>query len=405
MRVERDARQRRAGTPELVLACTAIAILYLTIFAIPPLIPRFVDDEGFSYGQAGFLMTAFTLAYAVGSIPAGRLADRFGAGSVMAAGVILAGLASMACSLTDAFAPLAALRIVIGIGNALTWTAGAIYITRAVGPARAPGGIGLFVSSLSLGVAIAFLVTPVLDGSMHWSTILLLYGVIAVVAGGLAMAAVRRLGGPGCERIASGKSASLTTLLRVPLLRMTCLALFLGMFVLYAVLTWIPPYMEDVGQFSTGQRSVGGLLLAFAAVPASVVAGSLTQRTGRPEMVAAACLVPCLPLALLAATTGQSYVLVVVIAILAVFGSTAAVTPLFSLAGGSVPSSSAGSAIGLATTIGISGTVLATWLGGVVVDVASYSTALVVFAVVAVLAIIVAAVFVRPLREGVERVQ
>ena len=51
----------------------------LTYTAIPLLLPLIRADLGISFTQAGMLSAVATLSYALGQIPAGFLADRFGA--------------------------------------------------------------------------------------------------------------------------------------------------------------------------------------------------------------------------------------------------------------------------------------------------------------------------------------
>src|SRR5512135_2157845 len=50
----------------------------LTFTAIPLLLPLIRPDLGISFTDAGMLTAAATLSYALGQIPAGLLADRFG---------------------------------------------------------------------------------------------------------------------------------------------------------------------------------------------------------------------------------------------------------------------------------------------------------------------------------------
>ena len=47
--------------------------------ALPvPLLPMIRDDFGLDYTQSGLVITAFSLAYGIGQLPAGWLADRIG---------------------------------------------------------------------------------------------------------------------------------------------------------------------------------------------------------------------------------------------------------------------------------------------------------------------------------------
>jgi predicted MFS family arabinose efflux permease len=372
----------------LLLACLAICITYIAIFSVPPLISTFVDDVGFSHAEAGALMAAFTLAYCAGSLPAGRLADRFGAARVMASGVVLAGIGSLLGSLTDVLVPLLATRIVVGLGDALVWTAGVIFVVQILPPERRSAGVGWFTGALSAGIAGAFLLTPVLEDPLGWQGIMAVYGVGAVVGGLAILAALWQ-----APRIAAGGvRVPLGDVVRERPLLVVSGALFLGMASLYGPLTWIPPFMDEVGGFSDGERGVAGLVISAAAIPGSILAGIVAGRTGRPVRTYALFLVACLPVVVLAFGTEEMFVVVTLVGALSAFGASGSVIPLFAVVGTMVRPEAAGTAAGLATTIAIAGTVAASYLGGLLVSYGGgYDVAFVVFAAVALAGIAVGA--------------
>jgi predicted MFS family arabinose efflux permease len=384
--------QRRA----LVLACLGIVQTYVVIFSVPPLISTFVDDLGWSHAEAGGLMAAFTLAYCAGGLPAGRLADRFGAARVMAAGVIVAGAGSLLGALSDELVPLLLSRLVVGLANACCWTAGVIFLLQVLPASRASAGIGWFTGALCAGGAIAFLATPPLEEAFGWRGVFVLYGAVAVVGGGLVLFSLRDQVG---TRVVGAVAVPVGEVLRERRLLVVSGTLFLGMAAAYGPLTWVPPFMDEVAGFSTTQRSVAGLIMSLAAIPGAILAGIVADRTGRPAHTSAVFLVPCIPIAFLAFGAESSYVLVTLLATMCSFGSCGAVTPLFATAGSTVRPAAAATAAGVATMIGISGTVAATYGGGLLVSYAGgYDAAFIVFGAVAAAGILSAPAAGRALR-------
>src|SRR5258708_4806537 len=67
-----------AGTSTVWLLVLCQFAHGLTFTAIPLLLPLIRPDFGISFTDAGMLTAAATLSYALGQIPAGLLADRFG---------------------------------------------------------------------------------------------------------------------------------------------------------------------------------------------------------------------------------------------------------------------------------------------------------------------------------------
>lgn len=102
----------------LVLFSLMYLIAYLDRGVISVAQPEIRATFGLSLGQMGFVLAAFTWAYAAGQIPAGWLGDRFGPKRVLGA---LIGWTSTAAILTGAaggFGSLFTARLLLGVGEA-----------------------------------------------------------------------------------------------------------------------------------------------------------------------------------------------------------------------------------------------------------------------------------------------
>jgi predicted MFS family arabinose efflux permease len=154
-----------------------------TQFAVVPILPAYAHKFGLSGVQQGAVLGATGLAALAVSLPAGALADRFGArrltlwaGTLMAAGVFAQALAT-------SFPLLLGSRLVFGTGYAVVWTAGLAWLADAV-----PGGAGLGGSVASAGAG--GVVGPAFSGIMVQyfglvTTFLVVSAVLAVLTGAL----------------------------------------------------------------------------------------------------------------------------------------------------------------------------------------------------------------------------
>src|SRR5581483_1668071 len=79
---------------------------------------------------------AYVGAFAVGLLPAGRLADRAGPGWALRAGLAITAGAQLACGLAPAWPGLLAARVVQGVGAALVMAAAPAAVTRGVAADR-----------------------------------------------------------------------------------------------------------------------------------------------------------------------------------------------------------------------------------------------------------------------------
>lgn len=123
----------------LIAACVAADL------AFAPLLPGLRASRGLSSIQGALLLSGASAATLIAPLPLGHLADCFGARRLVTAGGVLATAASLLLATTDGFAAMFLGRILIGLTNAIIWTAGTALATDrpgAVARAIGAGGAG-----------------------------------------------------------------------------------------------------------------------------------------------------------------------------------------------------------------------------------------------------------------------
>lgn len=369
-------------------AVITVAALYASIFTVPPLIaPVFHDQLHLSFADAGLLMTIYLAAYAAMSLPAGMLADRFGPAKVIAVGLLLAGGASLLLPLYDNLGWFLVLRAFTGVGAALVYNPGIPLIRSMLPDDKANSGVGWFTVGLSVGITLAYFSVPRIEHAIGWKWPFVIYGIVAL-AGSVSLLFVPARGWKGGGAIGNPLKG-MGPMLRNPVVMASAVGLFLTMFVLYGVLTYVVPFFGDAGNFSSGGLSNSGLAVAAAAIPASIVGGWLSDRTRKPAEVMALFSLLTMCIVLLWVVPASNGALLVIIGVVATFAGTATVVPLFALPSIAVRPEDAGVATGLATAIGMSGAILSTYLGGWIVDWSSFGWAFFSFAVIAGVAAVV----------------
>jgi len=109
-------------------------------FALVPVMPVYARQLGLSGLQQGLLLGATGLATLAVSVPAGTLADRFGARRITLAAGLLMAAATLGQALAGSFPALFAARLAFGAGYGVLWTAGLCWLAAAAGGPRALGG-------------------------------------------------------------------------------------------------------------------------------------------------------------------------------------------------------------------------------------------------------------------------
>jgi ACS family glucarate transporter-like MFS transporter len=232
----------------------------------------------------GRIFSAFLLGYALCQVPAGLLADRFGARRILALAALswAAAIGLMAAAPAAAALPvLLGARLLLGIGEAPTFPAAASAIARHV-PAPVQGRAnGAVIAAIGLGSALA---PPLLSAVMvrwGWRAALLVSALPALAVSVLWLG-VRRTPpelatGPAPERAAGGGLASR------PFVLLTASYTLQG-YVGYIFVFWFYLYLVDVRKFDLLRGALWASLpwvLSIVSIPAGgAISDALVARLG-----------------------------------------------------------------------------------------------------------------------------
>ncbi|MFI5318579.1 MAG: ACS family MFS transporter [Myxococcota bacterium] len=166
---ESDARlpQRTILT---ALCFAAVFICYVDRVNISLAITAMAREFAWDKTTSGFVMSSFFLGYLLTQVPGGWLAGRFGGKHVLAGGVLLW---SLFTALTPpaafvSFAGLVAARVLMGMGEGVTFPSIYALFSRWVPARRRSRAVGLVFSAIPLGTVFAQLTTPALVSSYGW---------------------------------------------------------------------------------------------------------------------------------------------------------------------------------------------------------------------------------------------
>jgi MFS family permease len=116
---------------------------------------------GVGVPTSGWLVSGFYLAACVGQPLTGRVADRFGPRRVYCTGIVVAGLAGAAATVSPGFAWLVVCRVVQAVGTSAAYPAGLALIRRLAGRGKPPAA-ALAAISIANGTSAAL--GPLLGG-------------------------------------------------------------------------------------------------------------------------------------------------------------------------------------------------------------------------------------------------
>jgi MFS transporter, DHA2 family, metal-tetracycline-proton antiporter len=144
----------------LAVAASAVFVSVLTATMINVLVPLIGARFGASAAEVGWVVTGYSLAYAVGVPLYGRISDFFGVRAVFSVGLMGFAAGGLVCALAPSLAVLVFGRVAQGIGGAAIPALAIVSVAKVLPAGERGAGIGLIGSSLGAAAAVG----PVLGG-------------------------------------------------------------------------------------------------------------------------------------------------------------------------------------------------------------------------------------------------
>ncbi|MGI5163769.1 DHA2 family efflux MFS transporter permease subunit [Spirillospora sp. CA-253888] len=163
----------------LVLASLAVGF-DVTILSLA--LPVMAGDLDATNVELQWFVTAYTLVFAAGMIPAGMLGDRFGRKKVLLAALVIFGAASLAAAYAPSSGAFIAARAVLGLGAALIMPTTLALLPVLFTDEERPKAIGAVAGAAML----AYPIGPILGGWLlnhfWWGSVFLINLPVVVVA-------------------------------------------------------------------------------------------------------------------------------------------------------------------------------------------------------------------------------
>ncbi len=153
--------RRRTIIVTLTVA-TALFMQNLDGTVLSTAIPTMARDFGISPVDLKLALTAYLLALAVFIPASGWMADRYGARNVFCLAMLVFGLGSIACALSESLAQIVMARVLQGMGGAMMVPVGRLVVLRAVPRAELVGAMSL----LSVPALMGPIMGPPLGGML-----------------------------------------------------------------------------------------------------------------------------------------------------------------------------------------------------------------------------------------------
>ncbi|MGL4670552.1 MAG: MFS transporter [Methanobacteriaceae archaeon] len=157
----------------LLAACVASFLSAFATSSVVVALPSIAKQFSMDVVTQNWVMVSFLLTIAIASIPIGKIANIYGLKKSFIAGIVVFIIASIISAMANSTSLLMGARIIQGIAGATLSVTSLAMVSEALPPNERGKGIGMNISSVYIGLAIAPVIGGILNYNFGWSSVFL----------------------------------------------------------------------------------------------------------------------------------------------------------------------------------------------------------------------------------------
>jgi len=271
--------------PTLFLIWLMMLVAYFDRINLAAAGPQIIKDLSLTKTQFGYVLSAFTLGYALMQAPGGYLADRLGSKRLLVLAILVWSAFTAFTGLAGSLLVLLVIRVCFGVGEGIENGAQFKLVGDHFEPQERSLANGLFLTSLALGPALGLPLATWLISQYGWHVLFYVFAVIGVIVGW-----VLHLFLPSDPASSSAPSHGSSAGIFRSLSFWLCAGGYLCFnMAFWGFLGWIPTYLKNERHIVAGFATVTSLpyFCGFLGLLLAGRLGSTVWRSYRPALVGA----------------------------------------------------------------------------------------------------------------------
>lgn len=269
----------------LGLTTSSHSLVHMYEGVLPPLIPLLVGEFSTDYFHLGIVVTVFSYAFGLGSLPAGYLSDRVGPRRLITLYLFGAGFLSVCILPVESLLTYGILMGLIGLFCSTFHPASNTLISHGIREKGRAFGINGIAGSL--GVAIVPALSAWIGSAIVWKAPHVMFGLLGIVIGFFSMTIPRWPVKKGSVGVGKESETGLSKISYLNLIVFFTSAAALGL-TYKGIMTFLPTYMGQnvhLSFFKVDTVAIGGTIATIALLSGALgqyVAGRLVD-SYKPE--------------------------------------------------------------------------------------------------------------------------
>lgn len=282
------AAHRTRWAAVLAATLTGVAVS-MNVGKVPVSLPLVRAEFGLTLLQSGWVASTLTTLAMLSAVIVGVMAARLGTLRMVMLGLMCSVLGALAGLWATGYATLVASRFVEGAGFLFVAVSGSALVSAAAAAPDRRFALSVWSSFMPLGAGAAMALAPLLLPTTGWRGMWMAAAAVLL----LAMALLWRQQCAYVDHTESAASAapirSSLRVLRQPLPWLLSLAFGAWAIQHFALIIWMPTYLQEQRGLSNGLAAGLTCLMLLANVPGNLIGGALVQRgLSRGRLIAVA---------------------------------------------------------------------------------------------------------------------
>jgi len=261
----------------VALLVVSVAINFIDRGNLSVAVPLLKVEMNLSPLQLGRLLASFFWSYAVFQLLAGWLVDRGNVNQILAAGMMLASLATAGSALVRGFGALLALRFLVGIGESAAYPSYSKILTQRLTESQRGVANAWIDAGSKFGPAIGTFLGGMLVPRFGWRAFFIMLGLTGLIWLPFWLV-LGRGNSPATVREQDLRRPTIREILRHRAIWATFTGHFCGNYFYYFLLTWLPYYLVSERHFSMQTMGAIGAMAPLFASATTMGAAWLSRR-------------------------------------------------------------------------------------------------------------------------------